>query len=255
MPQQTIRRINLYDFFSVLLPGLTFLFGIYPILPIGFTLNSLGAALSLLVIGFVIGRVVHTVATSLHQKLSTSRYFNINTHREDFISMVQNSSYLPEKLIDEFHSECRRTFPGIGLHHYRKYGGDEEDSEILDTLYMCVRSYTHIGSQGPSENFQAIYAFHRSTWLVMLALFVLYLIAGFDILLRELGLPLTDFGYSTKISGLDVPLALTVVIAVFLSGSGIYIFLVGMLRYKKIYVQYTVTDFLALRKSEKSNRK
>ena len=255
MPQQTIRRINLYDFFSVLLPGLTFLFGIYPILPIGFTLNSLGAALSLLVIGFVIGRVVHTIATSLHQWLSASRFFNINTHREDFASVIQHSNYLPEKVIDEFHSKCRRTFLGIGLHYYRDYDNSEEDTEVLDTLYMCVRSYTHIGSQGPSENFQAIYAFHRSTWLVMAALFVVYLTAGLDILLREFGLPLTGFEYSAKISALNIPLALTVVIAILFSGIGIYVFLIGMLRYKKIYVRYIVTDFLALRISEKSNLK
>lgn len=116
VPQQTVRRINLYDFFSVLLPGLTFLFGIYPILPVSFTLTSLSAALSLLVIRFVIGRVIHTIATSLHQRMSDSRYFNITTHREDFTLEIQDSSHLPERLVSRFYRECRRTFYGIGLH-------------------------------------------------------------------------------------------------------------------------------------------
>lgn len=252
MPQQSIRRINLYDFFSVLLPGLAFLFGIYPLLPFGFNLSPIGAVLSSLVIGFVIGRVIHTIATSLHQWFSNLDSFNINTHREDFIQEIRETNYLPEGVVDEFYRECRRAFVGIDLRYHRDYEDNEEDSEILDALYMCVRSYTHIGSQGPSENFQAIYAFSRSMWLVMVALFTLYLIAGIDLLLRDAGFGVTDFSYTPTLTVVDVPIALTIVIAILFSGSLIRVFWTGVVRYKKIYISYVITDFIALRNSERS---
>lgn len=252
MPQQNIRRVNLYDFFSVLLPGLAFLLGTYPLLPIGFDLTSIGAALSLLVIGFVIGRVIHTIATSLHQWFSMSNKFNINTHRDEFIEELHEANHLPEKVVDEFHRKCRLTFPGIGLHYHRDYENNEEDHRILNTLYMCVRSYTHIGSQGPSENFQAIYAFHRSMWLVMISLFLLYLGAGIDLLLRENDIVVTEFSYNAKLTVLDIPIALTIGVAILFSGSLIYVFWQGVARYKKVYTSYIITDFIALRSSEKT---
>lgn len=118
---------------------------------------------------------------------------------------------------------------------------------------MCVRSYTHIGSQGPSENFQAIYAFHRSTWLVMAALFVIYSVAAIDLLFRFVGAPLTSFTYTAKISSVGLPIELTTVIALLISGFGFYVFMTGMLRYKILYVQYIITDSLALRNSEGAN--
>lgn len=252
MSQQSIRRVNLYDFFSVLLPGLAFLLGVYPLLPIGFILGSVEAALSLLVIGFVAGRVIHTIATSLHHWFSKSQYFDVTTHRGDFIKEIREVNHLSEKIVDEFHRECQQAFTGIGLHYRRDYENNEEDNKILDTLYMCVRSYTHINSQGPSENFQAIYAFHRSMWLVMITLFLLYMITGVDILIRQIGSGLTDFGYTAKLTVLDIHVAVTVGIAIFFSGSLIYVFWTGIIRYKKIYTSYIITDFIALRSSAKS---
>lgn len=251
MPQQNIRRVNLYDFFSVLLPGLAFLFGIYPLFPRGFSLSPIGAALSSLVIGFVIGRVIHTIATSLHQQFSGLDYFDINTHRDEFIQEICDTNHLPEKVVDEFYRECRRTFVGIGLPYHRDYEDSEEDREILDTLYMCVRSYTHINSQGPSENFQAIYAFNRSMWLVMVSLFILYSAVLADILLRVFGVSVTEFGYSAILTTVDIPVILTVGITVFFSGSLIHVFWIGVIRYKKIYTSYIITDFIALRNSER----
>lgn len=59
-----IRRFDLYDFFSILLPGTALIFGLYPFLPMGFAVNSFAALVPFLVGGFIVGRAVHSVAVS-----------------------------------------------------------------------------------------------------------------------------------------------------------------------------------------------
>ncbi|PSP76628.1 hypothetical protein BRC86_01160 [Halobacteriales archaeon QS_3_64_16] len=87
----------------------------------------------------------------------------------------------------------------------------------------------------------------------MAALFVIYSVAAIDLLFRFVGAPLTSFTYTAKISSVGLPIELTTVIALLISGFGFYVFMTGMLRYKILYVQYIITDSLALRNSEGAN--
>lgn len=56
------KQIDLYDFFSVLLPGLALTIGLVPFLPNNTDLTSVGAILPILTVGFVAGRGIHSAA-------------------------------------------------------------------------------------------------------------------------------------------------------------------------------------------------
>lgn len=175
VPQTTVKRFDLYDFFSVFLPGLAFFLGIYPFFPKQVGITGLGSALIVLTLGFVFGRILHTVVTGLHDLCSDQlSVVNAKTHRDVFCDEVRNPGSISNKLVDGFYREAWRAFGEIGLHYNRAYQDTEEDNKLLNELYVCVRSYTHISSDGPSKKFQAIYAFHRSMWMVSFLLFVAY---------------------------------------------------------------------------------
>lgn len=255
VPRQTVRRINLYDFFSVLLPGLTLILGIYPLLPQDLILTTLSIALSLLVIGFVAGRVIHTIATSVHKWLTKRDIprFKSQTHRDLFIDEICNPNLIPVDIVELFHEECWKTFSEIGLRRDQRYTV-EEDSDLLEGLYTAVRSYTHVNSQGPSENFQAIYAFYRNVGLVMVLLFAVYGFVVVNTVLSEVGwVALSKYVRASKlalISSQTLPLPLVIFFTFILTIFIAFVFRLGMRRYKTIYVQYIMTDFIAIQKSE-----
>jgi hypothetical protein len=117
--------------------------------------------------GVVFGRILHAIVTDFHA-LARDHLpgADAKTHRDVFCDEIRNPSSISSELVDRFYREAWRAFRGTGLYYHRTYDDADEDSRLLNELYVCVRSYTHISSDGPSKKFQAIYAFHRSMWAV-----------------------------------------------------------------------------------------
>lgn len=89
MISDNARRFDLYDFFSVLLPGVALLLSFVPFLPEDTDLNAIGALLPILVGGFVFGRAIHTLAVGIEDDYQLSP-----THRERFIQELSNPDIL-----------------------------------------------------------------------------------------------------------------------------------------------------------------
>lgn len=234
MLANSVRRFDLYDFFSVLLPGTALVFGLFPLFPRSLAVTSLGALAPLILGGFVIGRALHSASVQIEA------FFERTTHRELFIRQLLAPTIISEQLADRFYEACRDEFDLDDMPETRPTEGHEE---LLETLYGLVRSYIHIDSRGRSRTFQAIYAFHRSMWFASIFLigvyFVYGLLASFNLVGR-----IIDNAYISHVGWLEFPPGLIVL--------GTYIF--GVLTYETFssarqehqrhYVRYLLSDFV-----------
>lgn len=166
MIQKGIRQFDLYDFFSVFLPGATFLIGLFPLVP-NETSFGIGIAGVIVVLGFVVGRAIHSTA------IIFDRFWDNDDHRDVFIQQICDPNVLSTEVMDRFFNACCEMYDGLGLCDTRRMSVDTETDEI-EPLYTLVRSYVHMDSRGRSRTFQAVYAFHRSMWLVSLLLAFVY---------------------------------------------------------------------------------
>jgi hypothetical protein len=228
-----IRRLDLYDFFSVLLPGLAMILGSYPFLPRSFSPTALGALLPLLTGGFVFGRAIHTGAVAIEG------WIGVSGHRDQFAEEIYDPTVLTAGVIDRFYKICHEEFGDIGIgsspKNFRK-----QNSKVVATLYTTVRSEVHIDSRGRSRSFQAIYAFYRSMWFVSLALTAVYITYG---VVGLIGVP---FPYVTKIARPNIQPALFVITALGLITGAYSTFRRAKTIYRDLFVQYLIADFVAL---------
>lgn len=260
------RQFDLYDFFSVLLPGSALLLGLAPFLPRETDIGSLGAILPLLIGGFVVGRAIHSIAVTIENPPSETEsergvirtlfiskplgwffgreYFDDVTHRDRFISELKRPDVVDESLVDEFYQECRRVFPNLELPEDRSQLDDSE--QVFDTLYGLVRAYVHIDARGRSRTFQAIYAFYRSMWIVSFLLFLVYLVYG---VLKVLGLNPGIVDYTSFIGSLGVPDSLIVLGSLVVAYAGYLAFSEARTDYRRFFVQYLISDFVLLHRT------
>lgn len=223
-----IRRFDLYDFFSVFLPGATALLGVVPFLPKDTKLGP-GLVGALLVLGFVAGRGVHSIAITVQDK------FGGTSHRDKFNTEVAGNGEIGELLIDEFHEECNQVYDGVDFNDL-----GEADS---NAVYTLARSSVHMDSRGRSRTFQAVYAFHRSMWIVTFGLSLLYTAYGVG---STFGLFEGSASYLSFLGSLELPTLgliggplLTTLTAYKVSRN-------GMDRHRENYVKYLVADFVTL---------
>lgn len=229
-----IRRFDLYDFFSVFLPGATVLLGIVPFLP---KKTKLGPALvgTLIVLGFVVGRGVHSIA------ITAENVIGGDSHREKFHDEITRNGEFEDLLIDEFSEACNRIYDGFDF--------DEDSDMDSDTLYTLVRSYVHMDSRGRSRTFQAVYAFHRSMWIVTLSLSLLYALYGVGdalVLFEE------SVNYLSFIGVLDLPALVLTGGPLLVTSLAYRVSRDGKRRHRKNYVQYLIADFVTLYHAESS---
>ncbi len=234
-----IRRFDLYDFFSVFLPGATLLIGLFPFLP-NDTSFSVGFVGILIVLGFVVGRAIHGTA------ILSDRFWKNDSHREVFLQELSDPEVLPPSVMDRFFTVCCEVYDGLGLCDSRRASIDADDDD-LEPLYTLVRSYVHMDSRGRSRTFQAVYAFYRSMWLVSFLLGGVYY--GYAIL-RVLEVTQETVNYSTYIGsvGLTPAIIMAVVAAVVLFSYRV--FRDAKERHQEYYVQYLISDFLTLHEAE-----
>ena len=169
MPLLSNKKIDLYDFYSVLLPGLLFFIFLFPVYP-SFVLaisNIVVVIGILLVVSYVIGRVLHASAADLREALGGS------TYEEKFTEAMNNSEdgRFPRRTIDFFKTVCNRKFP----HTEVFWGGQMEVKEDqLDALYTSIYSYLYFSPRSLSQTFRALFAFNRTMELVSVLLAIAY---------------------------------------------------------------------------------
>jgi len=240
MISSSTRRFDLYDFFSVFLPGTTLVLGLLPFVPRQTNIGSVGILLPVVIVGFVVGRAVHSAADSLDER------FGNPSHRDLFQWELQypDKGNLDQEVVNRFYIRSKELFgENIGLPETRS---DLSEAQA-DALYGLVRSYIHIDSRGRSRTFQAVYSFYRSMWLVTVLLFGIYLVYG---ILREGGITQGLVEYYTFVSSLGIP-----PLIIILGSVSAVLFSYTTIRsakkdYQEYFVQYLISDFLVLRDSE-----
>ncbi|WP_253737986.1 hypothetical protein [Halohasta salina] len=226
-------QLDLYDFFSVLLPGAYFLITLIPVVPTSLPFGTASTAAVLLVGGYVVGRALHTAAESY------DKIFNVPSNRETFINAItdEDIDILSDEMIDRFYGTAKAD-SGLAMPYDRRTAGDKD----LSALYVYVRSQLYQHGNVRSQSFQAIYAFYRSTYLATQLAVGCYLIYAIG---QAVGYWSGVGGYSTYIGGLDIQ-AGTILL------SAEVLFVIGMLTlhdakedYRKYYIEYLIVDYLS----------
>lgn len=230
------RPLDLYDFFSVFVPGAAFIVGLVPFLPDGSDVTALGAVVPIVVGGYVVGRGFHSLAAWLDGVVGEA-------HRTRFFSQVAATE--PEDFADDvrnqFLTRCNRRFGIPASPVVRNPAAANRNT--LRSLYSTVRSHAHIDGRGRSRTFQAVYAFHRSMWVIVVVLGILYL--GYAFVRIQRGTEgIVAYRSILRSIGLD-PLVLFLLVAITLSLS-FATFRRSKATYRKHFVEYLVADFLTI---------
>lgn len=232
------KQFDLYDFFSVLLPGIAFILGMFPFLPHKTEVFSPGLIIPLLVGGFVVGRAIHATSLWIEQRAGAA------SHRAVFGNQFQNPTVVTPELVESFYTACCETFTEIDLPDSRAEA--VEDQLIVDTLYGLVRSYVHIDARGRSRTFQAVYDFYRSMWIISLILTGCYVFYAVGTALRLFD---NQAGYLSYIGSLNITPGLIVFASLIVMAGSYLTFRRVRQNYREIYIQYLLTDFVVLHNS------
>lgn len=238
MLRRGITRFDLYDFFSVFLPGAALLAGLLPFLPKGTSVGP-GFLGVLVVLGFVVGRAIHSGAIRFDDLLENK------THRELFLEQLDDPTLLSGSVVDRFFDVCCAVYSDLDFCEDRSVAVDSDDE--LEPLYTLVRSYVHMDSRGRSRTFQAVYAFHRSMWFVSISLAVVYPAYG---VARYIKLIQGTVEFQSYVGSLGMP----PLILIFVPSAAVLfvqtLFRIGKMRHQRSYIRYLITDFVTLYEAE-----
>lgn len=255
MIKEGTRRFDLYDFFSVLLPGAAFVIGLLPFLPQELPIFTPVMVAFLIIWGFVFGRALHVVGvavddfnglTILGKDIYTG---SVSTgHRDRFIKELLAPEYVTKHLATQFYAVSRNEFPELELPLYRRDLDQDENETDLKMLYGLVRSYIHMDSRGRSRTFQAVLDFYRTMMVTALLLAAIYFsyaivsgIAPFSG--TTLGVLV---GYQSHLGAISPqPGAIAFVSIIFFIGP-YFAFKKARPPYRGYYIQYLMSDFLIL---------
>ena len=234
------RQLDLYDFFSIFLPGGTLLIGLLPLAPATSITLSPGLLLFLLIPGFVVGRGVHAFG------LWVGSVVGVQTHRQQFIDELVDPSIVTDEYSERFFSVCKDTFDGLTLPEEHTELDEEEHREILDDLYGLVRAYIHMDSRGRSRTFQAVLDFHRSMWIISVFLWAVYFLYSF---LKAFRIFRGDVTYISYISALNIHFVIIFGVSLLILGGAYMTFKRVIPSYRQYFIQYMMADFLILQLS------
>jgi len=231
------RLFSVYDFFSVLLPGLATVFGFYMLIPKPIEIGILAALLPILVLSFVFGQALHSLSAWFEAVLNRTRL--VSSHRTQFGEYLCENS--DEYVVQKFREECAYVFRDSGLIDIER---EDSAKDTWKELYPYVQSHIYTDDTGRSRTFQAIFAFSRSMTVFLLGLPLLYILH-----------------FSLDSAGIIVsrppkyllffPDFREFIEAVWpLSWIGMLIFLYATYSYKRYFVQYLVSDFVSINTQE-----
>lgn len=231
------RRFDLYDFFSILIPGAAFTIGLLPFLPAKSSVFSTALFGILIVIGFVFGRGIHASALLLESRFGTS-------HRDEFINELVNPVDIDRELIKQFYSNYTDTFEHGNLPSDYKDLDRDDHRYGINTMYGMVRSYIHMDARGRSRTFQAVLDFYRSVMVTSAFLATLYMVYavldGLQLLNQE------TIGYTSYLGSLNIHPYILFFGAAGLFGISYWLFERIRSNYRSYFVQYMMSDFILL---------
>lgn len=248
------RLFREYDFFGVLLPGLAAVVFLYMLLPVDITVGLPSGIVFVSVFGFVFGQGLHSVSLFVEGLPNTlSRMVTPPwSHRQRFKRELNNPTHTDKETVARLRREATAACPGVD---YRSEFGEKVYNQTeATTLYVFVRSYLHAKDHTRSSGIKAMYAFCRNMLVLLAGLIPLYLSYGLFSTKASLGpdwlavvdragkytLYFPDYGEFLKGA---VPLALI----------GTIIFFIGTFICQRFYVQYLISDFLAVRRIERDD--
>jgi hypothetical protein len=238
-------KFNLYDFFSVLFPGAITISMLFPFAPEGFSLQPLVLIAALLLAGYIVGQVLHTLSVALIESVDGV------THRDQFVTELKGNGDLPKDAAVSFMLRCQEAF-NLEDSESLSYDPQNQITQPADCgeYYELVRTYINIEGRGRSQTYQALYAFSRSILLGSLIaglVYVLYLIGLSTEYMAYVNININNiFWYTPYIQSADIPVPyLSIVIfglVILLSR----IFLDAMRRYRNLFASYMISDYLMI---------
>ena len=244
MSTSAVSQFSIYNFFSVLLPGVVLLIGFYPLLPARIGTPTAGAIIPLLALGFVFGQFIHIVSVGIE------RFLDVTSHRDMLQRQLRRPTILSEDTMELFHSTCKEKLSMAGLSDDRVV--DSADEKLMDSLYVSVRAYVDFDARGRSQIFQAIYAFCRSIYFaagLLGSVYVVYSIIvafGLDLTPSSFGL----FPYRPRVAALGFTPAMILNFSLFVTSLTFIAFKKAKDGYREYFLQYLVTEFLLISNGE-----
>lgn len=245
MVLQPSSKFNLYEFFSILLPGSITLLMLFPFLPDESLPEFLTLFLILVIAGYSLGHLLHTVS------IEAISYIGGATHRDQFVKELRGSGSLPSDTLVSFMLACQKRFnlaqSDSPIH--RPQNRILEPRDCSD-YYELVRTYINIDGRGRSRTYQALYSFSRSILMGSLIAGIIY--AGYILLLVFEDTPQINIGpkevfwYTPYIQTVNISAPY---LAIILFGLGILIgrvFLDTMRNYRTLFATYMISDYLMI---------
>jgi len=199
-----------------------------------------GLLLPTLAIGFVAGQLIHILSVFLE------RWIGLPGHRKLLADNLRNPTVISRRTAKRFYRICQWEFIGIGLTGHRV--ADSWNDDLMDMLYVHVRSYVDFDGRGRSQIFQAIYAFCRSLYLSSILLGGIYVI--YIALLVEKGSWLIrnngSLTYIPKISIFNFPPMFLLGVLMFRVLTSYVGFSRAKSEYRRYFIQYLVCEFLLM---------
>jgi len=239
------RRFDLYDFFSIFIPGAATLLLLLPFAPRNLMFPTGAVAGAIIIGGFVVGRGIHATALWL-EGLADAQ-----THRDAFVTELRAPSNVSHDLASEFYTACTDAFDLDDLPAARSQLDDSHTDE-LEGLYTRVRSYVHIDARGRSRTFQAVLDFYRGIWIGTLAVAIVYMLYA---LVTSVGiLPVSGVNYRSYLGVLSLPPTLIFYGVALVIGGAYGTFERVRSDYRTFYTQYLFSDFVVLQAEDTSTQ-
>lgn len=231
------RLFSQYDFFSVFLPGLSTLMSLYLVLPQEISVGPLAAIIPVLVLSFVLGQALHSLAAFIEQQLGKTCL--VTSHRTLFAEKLLEPDDAEGRIVGEFKLECSHLLHDSSL----LLEGEETSlsSEEWKKLYPTIQSYIYNSEVGRSRTFQAIYAFSRSMSVLFAGLLLFYITYY---CLQQNGV---FFDRPSKYLLFFSNPGEFIKVALLLCLLGALLFLYSTYSYRRFFIQYLISDFVALR--------
>jgi hypothetical protein len=234
------RLFSTYDFFSVFIPGLATVFGFYLLIPQSITFSLVSAIIPILVLSFVFGQGLHSLAAFIESLLNRTQF--VDGHRAQFGEFIKNNPNNP--IVKKIKEDCAYLFRDS------RYSIPEEETVSEDewkNLYTYVQSRIYVGDMGRSRTFQAIFAFSRSMTVFLSGLPVLYfthhVFRENNLIISRPPKYLLYFPSFREFFEAVLPL----------SWLGALVFLYSTISYKRHFIQYLVSDFVSLNNHNSNN--
>jgi hypothetical protein len=176
-----IERLNFYDVYGYLLPGLLLLFLLW--LPFGLAARAwppieVGSALFALVISYIVGHILQGITREvLPSDLPSVRRFPSSALLDDSSNDIRLNDRLPSEVVGRLKARIRSEF-GLDVSDTDHASGHTaqaiRDQRRQQAFFMCRRALLSSGAPSYAEQFQGLYALMRGVAGVC------FLIAAYD---------------------------------------------------------------------------